>query len=1040
MARRPLQLLAALALVTGVLGVSTALIAEVREEVLRASPAEPSIDFEPPSEASQGLPIRSFTLLDPAPADLPARERAEGGLRLTGNGTLHLGAGDRIQVAPILLPGSPEARFPHGAEREGARITCPSGCTIQGASRTIEALPNATIVLPPGSTLPAGDAIAPGTTLELPTGSRLELDPIRMDAATEMPLLPGTRILLPTEAGAVPTASASVNVDLPAGTRVEGAGNGTATARKLSELGPEPELRGPPSASLHPTVRITEVPDAIRKGSPFQVRGEVVLPNGTPSKTHPITLYANATKRAPGFPIQIGQVATDDEGRFQATARIDPSRPARPYHLLAKAHAQPEHDPPLSEAWSDPIVPVEAKAQLSLKLPEEEGVQVPLPIQLRLVDLDGAPIPNQTVTATIEGTSWEGSSVTDETGHATIVAPDGLPSPGEWTVSARFQGTEHIDGTSTRTTLEAVRNRIVTPPTIVAPRGTNTTLEGRVLHGDEGAEEVRVTASMPGLQASTRTEPNGTFQLPLPVPADTQLGNHTLELTTDGLTAPRTLVVTVTGQLNLSADLPPTLPAGGTLPLTVQARTDRGDPAAGVPVHAEIAGRARSAITDEDGRARIPLPLPGPSSTKLTLRTPGTSELAGTRQSYDVRVAPFDVVGEPVATIGAATNSTIRLQAGQAPLAREPFHLRGPGGIHASALTNGEGEATLTLTAPASVPPGTRQARIDLPRYNLGETIPLRVLARPSLTVHVLEPGAEGAPVRLEATVEGPEGSLRGIPVTAEAQGAFTARASGVTGPDGRAVLELARPADASGEALITVRAEQTSRTAKTVEVATAQVTAEPFPWWPLLGLVPVAGLAYALWRRRRATEASQPSPGPTIHLTLAETPELPPVWHPGNPVTLELTLVDRDGDPLPERTLTIEGPKGRRTVETDAEGTARIRTPAHPLGTHPYTVRFEGDRAHPATEATLELRTVDYREEIDREYQALRREARRAGLCRPDTTPQELARALGGGEPARRLVALFERADYSQHPVGRSHYERFMKAKEACRPDGPAS
>lgn len=1039
--RRVLQLAAAFALIAGVLGVSTALILEVREEVLQAQPPEPRVDFQRPDEEEAGLPIREFTLLDPVPASIPERESRGSTTVLTGNGTLNLGEGDAIEVAPIPVPEGSTAQFPRGAEIDGQSVRCVGRCTVEAANRTLRTLPGATFELPAGATPPEGSKLDAGARLDLPAGTEIHLQPIDFSQPTPMPLLPTTRIHLPSDADPLPPAEEASTVELPAQTTIRGAGNRSPTDQDVSDVLDQKQSEDPTSQLLEaqrPDIEITRAPSTIQKGKPFQVAGNVTRPDGTASVDHPVTLYANESKRKPGFEIQIGSIRTDDDGRFAATARIPEDKPTQPYHIVARADPLLERDPPLAQAYSDPVVNVTGQAQLSIEVPDQEGIQVPLVVRAHLTDAHDAPVPNQTVTASIDGTGWIRQGRTDGAGQVTFVSSAGLPSTGTWTVRASFDGTEHIDGARAQAAVEAVQSRIVTDPTLVVPRGTNATLDGRVIHDDEGAGFVEVYAHMGDINTKALTARNGSFRVHLPIPEDMEVGNHTLRLRSAETTATRAVLVTVTGRVQLAADPPEGLPVGGRLPLSVVATTERGARLPDLPIEATVDGaRPQRAITDPEGIARVPVPLLEEGPLDLTISTPGTSLFSGTSRTLTLDPGPLEVLGDLTATIGPATNATVRLTAGGTPIRGEQLHLVGAG-VDIFGQTDAEGNVRLPLSAPETTEPGTYQARLDLPRYDLVRSVPLTVLDTPRLVVDVVQSGEDGEPIRLEIEAIGHRGPLADVPIQVQAQGAFETSVTGRTGDDGRTTITVPRPDDADGTAELTVRAGRTSESAPALEVASTTVTPSPFPWWTLLGLIPIAGAAFAYVASRRRAVPTHEQLGPTIGLQLdGQPPGGPPVWHPGDPPTLEVSLVDRRGRALPDRTLSVEAPQGTRTISTGPDGTARLRLPTHPTGVHRYRVRFDGDQVHPATEATLELRIVDYREEIDREYQALRDAATDQGLCGPDVTPRELADALGGSAAAVKLARLFERCDYSPRPVDRAHYERFMRAKEAVRPDG---
>lgn len=1045
MDRRPLQLLAALILLVSVLGLSTALVDEVREEMLAAQEASQDVTFTPPDQGTPGLPISEFTLLDPAPARLGDLDRAGNVLHLNEQALVTLQPEGRIQVAPIELEGPSKVELPGGGTYQGNQLTCPTGCLIYSDQGRLTAPPNATLILPGATKLPIDQGeIGPRSAFDLPGGTRIVLSTITMSKRTPLPLGPGTTIVLPSATATLETDLADGQHELPAGTIVRGQlADDQATQRLLdqSRQGPaDPTTIPRPEEPEKPTIEVTEVPDAIRKGAVFTVAGHVEEPDGTPSADHPVTIYANATKEAPGFEIQIGTVRTQADGTFEAPARINQSRPTQAYHIVAKAEPRLDRDPPLLEAWSDPVIEVTGTPSIDLDLPETEGAQVPIPLRASLTDEFGAPVPGQRVVFRAEESSLPPlSAITDESGEALVILRTGFPFPGTWNVSATFEGTQHLDPARAWAEIDIIDARVKTDPTIVIPRGETGTLNGEIRLEGQPGRNVQLIGTYADQRINTTSDQQGAFQLHVPIPEDLRVGNHTLRLETQGVTASRTVIVTVTGQTRLAAQPPTVAPLGGTLPLRVTATDELGNPLGSLEVIAQPPGGAQArALTDEHGRTIVPVSLASIGHWNLTLKSPGDRLHADTRDKVPMHVGPLQVQGAPRLSPGETRNASLRLTIDDRPLAGEPVALR-MAGADVGAATDQEGRVTLPVSLPASVDPGTHEAHLELPRFGVGQTLPVKVLQRPDLQIDVQQAGEDGDPIVVDVTAIGDEGVIAGIPLTVTTEGAVQATQQATTGADGTTTVTIDRPRGAEGLTVVSVQAQETDTTAATTKVASVQVTPAPLPWAWLVGIAAVGLAGFVVWRYRRdAEEAASPAPtGPRLEVSLAAQDDaLPPVWHAKEPTQLRIRLSTREGHPIAAARVQVRGPHGSATVTLDEHGRASLPVPPAQGEIMSFHASFPGHDVHPPTETTLDVRLVDYREEIDREYRDLQEAAAHQGRCGTDATPWELARAYDQPEAAD-LVRIFERADYSPAPVDRSDYEAFMKAKRALRRDG---
>lgn len=1042
-ARRALQLAAGLLLLVGLLGLSTALVAEVREEVIRESQRSDQRQRQI-QDPDVGLPVRNLTLLDPTTADAPQHERDGSRVTFTGAGQLKLDPGEAIRPGPVPLGSKASVELGEGSQITGERITCPNGCKLDTGSRVFPLPPNASVVPPgPTSLLDVDGVPEPGTSVGLPTGSMLHLPVVEFPAGTQFDLNENAFAEVPAPTQRLAQTPNATRLLFPPGTIVTRAPETNTTDEALENLlqrgRPQRSNGTQPGAPQQPSIEVTDTPDTIEKGQPFRVAGVVHGPEGERIPDHPVTIYANATKQRPGFEIQQSPVRTDSSGVFAARAMVPEDKPTRPYHIVARSHADPEHKPPLGTAWSDPVVNVSGEAEIDLSLPVRAGVRVPLTLEAHLRDGFDAPIPNQTVVFQVQGLDDRPATRTNRNGNAIAVLESGLPFPGNYTVEATFRGTDGIAGAQDTDRIRGIEARIETNGTHRAPRGGPTGISGQVVAEEGNTGRIRVTANYhDNITAFATTDEDGRFDLELPVPGWLPPGNHSVRLKAGAVDATHRLVLTATAGLTLD---PPNLspqPVGGQLPLKVQVRSDNGTAVPGIRLHAsqEDVHLATDA-SDSRGVARLNVPIIQEGRHQLMIQAEETNRYRGTQTVIPFESGPLQLATDLSIPPGERTNGSVRLSVLDQPLQDVEVQLVGPG-IVATSRTDDDGVARLPMRVPSTASPGERTANLSLPGYRVQQAVTVHVLDSPTLELDLLSSGQEGRPIRLGVTAVGALGPLPGVPLIAHTTGAFETSDQAVTAENGTAVLTLERPEDIQGSVTITVEAEPTQRTAGTATVASTDVTAAPLPWgWIVAGLAALGIVGTVVLRRgeARGAESLVPDQGP--HLSLAIPPQregLPPVWHPGEGTQLLLRLTDENGEGLAGREVHVDGPPGHSRVEVDENGSARLSLPAHGRGTQTYTARFGGDGEHEPAETVLELRIIRYREEIDREYRKLRDEAYRMGLVGSDATPRELARALD--DPAHELARLFERCDYSPRPVEREHYERFMRAKEAVRPD----
>jgi hypothetical protein len=167
------------------------------------------------------------------------------------------------------------------------------------------------------------------------------------------------------------------------------------------------------------------------------------------------------------------------------------------------------------------------------------------------------------------------------------------------------------------------------------------------------------------------------------------------------------------------------------------------------------------------------------------------------------------------------------------------------------------------------------------------------------------------------------------------------------------------------------------------------------------------------------------------IHFPQIED-SFPDVWGSGEPLTVLLRLKDRNGDAIPSQNAEIDW-GDRETVQANADGEGQIRLE------HVYNIKGEYTISASYTDKDTgkrisswrKIRIVDYREEMVRLFNEMLETLNLRDIhIDPEMTAREievlLAERLEGvpGGTIRRIVARFEEANYSLHPVARSSYE----------------
>jgi hypothetical protein len=201
-----------------------------------------------------------------------------------------------------------------------------------------------------------------------------------------------------------------------------------------------------------------------------------------------------------------------------------------------------------------------------------------------------------------------------------------------------------------------------------------------------------------------------------------------------------------------------------------------------------------------------------------------------------------------------------------------------------------------------------------------------------------------------------------------------------------------------------------------------------------------IAVIAFIIIRRRRRRNASGMSAPPTAPVLPAPAPDsceglfqlrLPQIREPfpltwGAEEPLELVIACKD-NAICEVMLSVDGEAADKALLENGMATTSLKLKK---GNHKVTVSAIA-RARPSGDSWVNVRIVDYREEIVRMFNDMCPGFRpAAGRVGDEMTPRELERSVGTQMPAVKqrlldaVVTTFERANYSLHDIRREDYE----------------
>jgi len=181
------------------------------------------------------------------------------------------------------------------------------------------------------------------------------------------------------------------------------------------------------------------------------------------------------------------------------------------------------------------------------------------------------------------------------------------------------------------------------------------------------------------------------------------------------------------------------------------------------------------------------------------------------------------------------------------------------------------------------------------------------------------------------------------------------------------------------------------------------------------------------------------------IHFPQIKDP-LPAVWGEGEPITVLIWLKDRNGDVLSSQPGEVSWGDGE-TIQavSDKEGWFRLEHAFYIKGEYIISVTYTDGSTGKEVSSWRKIRIVDYREEMVRLFNEMvsTLNIKDIHIDRKMTAREIeklLAQRLGGvpGRTIRKIVAGFEEANYSLHPVaGKSYQAMYLAISEVLRNAG---
>ncbi len=743
----------------------------------------------------------------------------------------------------------------------------------------------------------------------------------------------------------------------------------------------EPTSRGTPAGLRTTLTGITEMPERARKGYLITVQGTVVTDDDRqPVDGMRVEIFLNEEKAPGGRLVGTGWTTA---GRFEVAFRVPTDLAVGSYQALAHAVASHEYE----ESWSDPDIGVYAGTHIELTGPTEIPVDVEAVFTGRLSEEAGAVIAGQRVEARVDSSPLT-TLETDSDGAFSLSYT--FHEPGQHLVEVEFAENDHFLGNLARLEVAvAVPTKLALDTPGQVEVGESFPVGGtlRTSRGDSLPRRPLHLVMDGNTIAHIDTDEQGGFQTSLII---RELGPHMVEVQFegDGPLVPSSAGRVVEGWHTtfLEIDGPREVRRGETGAFTGRFTVGPGSPVemASLLVHEVGSDVAATVTTRTDGTFEFqeafsqagPVTVVvthqagdflWPSSAAISLRV-----VEGTLLTVD---GPSRAdVGQPFTISGALRVS------GGGPVPGQPVTIGLDEGERFALTTDSEGRFSW-------------QVSIDQER------------------VAIIGVRFEGAP--------GLASSQAFLPVTAGNASSWLGRMLWV-------VLPVLVTAAAAVGFLVGRR-----------------FMFRLLPDHVRAALVSVAPSEMASPESEAGLGPSAPPAPPAIttHLEirfLKKAEDLPDVWGVGEEVQAQCQLLDQNeqgvaGAAVEVRFAERDAPTPRTT---DASGRCAASWTADTPGTYQAYARFDGGRDCRASSSRRGFRVVEFREEVVRLYNLLLEWAReKVDGISDEATPREVEltmvrsgirvdeRALG------EIVDRFEEADYSEHEIGRRHYEAAYRA-----------
>lgn len=595
-------------------------------------------------------------------------------------------------------------------------------------------------------------------------------------------------------------------------------------------------------------------------------------------------------------------------------------------------------------------------------------------------------------------------------------------------------------------------------------------LHGHVIRSDtkHGAPGIPVdlflnaTKEEPGeFLGATTTDGSGRFTLETKVPHDLDAAHyhlvaHSLQKQVDcriwreSWSDPE---LEVTARTRIALDLPEKVVIGRNLTVAGQVIDEAGGPVRNGNVTLTIEGKEHHVVTDGAGWFSHPMRVNGTGDIDVKAVFAETKYYGGSQAEGSVAIVPEDVVlrnaeGQEAFTLVRSRENVLTgeilvapdVRAGEATVAFQGVKLATCPACPATEsvrVTPGEnGTFTLTLYPAPDQPLGPVGLRVTGGGLKDPHAFNTTLVAPTTLVID-----AKGAGL----FTKGYEGTLRVVDDAGQpAQGALAFH-----GPDQPSIGQAAADgtyafqgsascgfhdvtAQYNGdETHLPAQAQSRMGVCGFFAYFPAWLLDTP-PWvWALAAALAVAAAVAA--RRLRDRYAPTIRRGPPLELRIVEPDDLSPdVMALGETVRV-MAFLD---DPLPQGHVLRMGTYGHmepRLVADDLR--ASYDHAPDRLGDVPLRAEILDDRGRIVTRRTAHVRVVQYAAEVERRYRALK--VGTAGDEADVVTPREfeswLRERAPGLDPAlsRRLVGIFEEADYGPRETGRDAYLAYLEAEQ---------